>query len=391
MSVRGRVVARGVAVATVGVLVVSMLAPAARAEVTVTVVDGVLTIASDDAGDDVRVRCQGGDVTVNEAEPASGAASCASIVAIDFSGGAGDDAIDLSRLSAESFTALTSTTLNAGAGNDRITGSVFADAIAAGPGNDRVDPGGGTDAIVGGKGDDALSLRASGELDLSDEQLTHPGGSATLAGIDSAQVQAADLAVAVVFDASAFSGPVTLSGSGMDDVLVGGAEADRLSGGDGVDVLKGGAGDDLLDPGAGTGQKVLGGKGTDTLTLALDGAVTVRDGSVSGAVGADLSRVELVRASGGDGNDRIDSRGFSGVATLQGGDGNDVLIAGDGDDLVSGGPGDDRLTGGDGDDRISGEDGDDRLRGGAGDDRLNGGPGRDSCAGGPGTNTLTSC
>ena len=43
MSVRGRVVARGVAVATVGMLAMSMLAPAARAEVTVTVVDGVAT------------------------------------------------------------------------------------------------------------------------------------------------------------------------------------------------------------------------------------------------------------------------------------------------------------------------------------------------------------
>lgn len=410
MSARGRRMSRGISiVAAVLLSTLSTMATPARAEVTVSVVDGVLTITGDEAGDSVRIQCRGGNVLVNDVDPSTGPAPCSSIVAIEFTGGGGDDVIDLTRLSPETFTTLATTTLVGGQGDDRLTGGPFADTIDAGPGNDRIDPGAGSDVVEGGRGEDALSLRATGELALSDEMLTHAGGSSALAGIESAQVQAADSSTAVSFDASGFSGPVTLSGSDMDDTLIGGGGADRISGGEGSDSLRGGPGDDSLDPGPGSGQQVDGGKGSDTLTLPVDGDVTVTDGSLSGAVEAALSRIEILRVGGGDANDRIDAGGFTGAVFAQGGAGDDVIVTGDGDDAISGGAGNDRLNAGAGNDLISGEDGDDVLRGGAGndrmsggsgadvlrggagDDRLDGGAGRDTCLGGPGANSLVSC
>jgi len=136
----------------------------------------------------------------------------------------------------------------------------------------------------------------------------------------------------------------------------------------------------------------------------------------------------------GDGVDRIDfsavtaPRGIGGYASVEGGPGDDVLVAtaaeylygGDGDDtlvngLVRGGNGDDtilnaddglgeagddvitgtgdlergdRLLGGPGDDRISGGAGPDVAYGNSGDDRIAGGPGNDELYGGPGDDTI---
>jgi Ca2+-binding RTX toxin-like protein len=66
--------------------------------------------------------------------------------------------------------------------------------------------------------------------------------------------------------------------------------------------------------------------------------------------------------SAGAGDDVIDASGVTGGAiglTLDGGDGNDVLIGSEGDDILRGGPGDDVLIGGGGNDILDGGDGDD--------------------------------
>jgi hypothetical protein len=62
---------------------------------------------------------------------------------------------------------------------------------------------------------------------------------------------------------------------------------------------------------------------------------------------------------------------------LQGGEGDDLLLAGAGDDDLAGELGDDELSGGSGSDRLRGGAGDDTLEGGGGNDRLEGGPGVD--------------
>ena len=56
--------------------------------------------------------------------------------------------------------------------------------------------------------------------------------------------------------------------------------------------------------------------------------------------------------------------------SVDGGDGDDVLLGGDGNDVLLGGAGDDVLIGGGGDDMLDGGDGDDVLIGGDGNDTL---------------------
>ena len=105
-----------------------------------------------------------------------------------------------------------------------------------------------------------------------------------------------------------------LSGSHLDDRLVGRAGGDTLRGYAGDDVAAGGKGRDRIDLGSGD-DIARGGGGADFIVL----------GS-----GDD-------RANGGKGDDE-----------LQGGAGNDTLIGGAGRDTISGGPGSDLLAGGTG-------------------------------------------
>ncbi|MFV2065670.1 MAG: SdrD B-like domain-containing protein, partial [Pirellulales bacterium] len=113
----------------------------------------------------------------------------------------------------------------------------------------------------------------------------------------------------------------------------------------------------------------------------------------------------LVRA--GDGADEITFDGSVAVpVTMEGGDGDDILIGGQGPNTIRGGKGNDRITGGkladdlfgdegddvitgkDGDDTIEGGDGSDRIRGEGGNDTINGGEGDDDLSGGGGADTL---
>jgi len=75
-------------------------------------------------------------------------------------------------------------------------------------------------------------------------------------------------------------------------------------------------------------------------------------------------------------------------AELNGGAGDDRIVAGAGNDLLFGGDGHDRIWGRFGDDQVFGEDGDDWLFGGLGDDVLFGGDGNDVLFGGPGNDEL---
>ena len=172
-----------------------------------------------------------------------------------------------------------------------------------------------------------------------------------------------------------------LLGGGQRDMLFGDAGDDELFGGSGGDRLDGGLGDDRLDGGIGN-DRLLGGGGDDVL-LGRDG-----DDRLEGEAGNDVLR-------GGDGSDRL--IGGLGKDTLEGGDGDDMLSGDGGKDTLSGGDGDDRLDGGDqrdilygdgGDDALFGDGGSDRLLGGLGDDSLDGGAGNDYLSGDDGEDTL---
>lgn len=123
------------------------------------------------------------------------------------------------------------------------------------------------------------------------------------------------------------------------DILSGTAESDSLAGGDGIDQINGYGGDDLLDGGS-DDDHLYGGEGTDTIL-------------------------------GGDGDDM--AHGGQDDDTLLGGEGNDALHGNYGNDTLLGGAGLDSLFGGVGDDLVSGADdaGErDYLNGGDGDDTL---------------------
>ncbi len=70
------------------------------------------------------------------------------------------------------------------------------------------------------------------------------------------------------------------------------------------------------------------------------------------------------------GNDTIDASSVQRDTLLDGGDGNDILLAGNGNDVLLGGTGIDALTGGNGRDLLIGGLGNDGLLGGDGDDLL---------------------
>lgn len=137
---------------------------------------------------------------------------------------------------------------------------------------------------------------------------------------------------------------------GADNLLAIRGGDDRLEAGNGNDYADGGAGNDTLLGDAGN-DFLVGGAGNDTLL---------------GGAGSDIFE-------GGDDNDRLYSnievdtaaaiaQGRSQTGTMQkgdwlnGGKGDDALIAGADDDALFGGAGDDLLVGGAGDDVLDGDD-----------------------------------
>ncbi len=138
-------------------------------------------------------------------------------------------------------------------------------------------------------------------------------------------------------------GNETLNGSVVDDAIYGLSGTDNLNGFGGNDLLDGGTGYDYL----------FGGQGNDTLVAGNDA-----DGS---------------QQRGDEGDDSL--TGSGGSDRLEGSSGDDVLDGGSGSDLSYGGEGSDVLRGGDGNDTLDEEDSSgilsiDVIDGGAGDDTI---------------------
>ncbi|NVK33507.1 MAG: hypothetical protein HWE23_03445, partial [Rhodobacteraceae bacterium] len=213
---------------------------------------------------------------------------------------------------------------------------------------------------------------------------------------------------------------------GIDDVTgikdaVGGAGDDLFVSGPGDNRLEGGAGDDtfvlrpnsivgagaaprFIDLGDGTTREldisglagnadtVIGGADHDTIILEKgtgEGAVSDTTGKASrqkyldgietieGSDGDDVVMVYATYSSDNGGVTGITLDGKGGNDALGGTDQFDTLIGGDGDDLLSGLGGNDQLNGGSGNDELYGGAGVDTLRGGSGADKLFGGDGDD--------------
>ncbi|WCL53948.1 calcium-binding protein [Gimibacter soli] len=198
---------------------------------------------------------------------------------------------------------------------------------------------------------------------------------------------------------------LTLGGKGNDLVYLGKGNdvawagngdtgRDTLYGESGNDVLAGGAGDDMLYGGTG-GDTLYGGAGDDKIYGKLPGKPD-RDQANAIWAGNGNDYIEAGSAGdvigGGQGNDTL--IGNVGADTLYGGaganGGNDLIEAGGGDDRVFASNGTDTVLGGDGNDTLYGGDMDDVLDGGDGADFLYGGTGDDVIAGGDGDDTIQS-
>jgi Ca2+-binding RTX toxin-like protein len=318
-----------------------------------------------------------------------------------------------------------------GSGSDLLDGNRGADTARMGSGNDTFqwDPGDGSDTVDGQDGSDALQFNGSNigeEMTVSAtgdrvrftrnvaavvmnlgtiERVT----ARTLGGADNVTVD--DLAGTPVklvdVDEGAFDG--TGDGS-KDNVIVNGTDkADKLTAGSpepGTALISGMAakvqvdkaeftqdlvtvngrsGDDtIVSDVTVTGPAAIvanGDEGTDTakyLGSAADDSVFVA------AVGTDIARVGTASTSGLDvsagteetlvqtvgGNDRVSGQnGVSGAShfTIDGGEGEDVLLGTDGDDKLIGGTGDDLLDGNRGSDTALGNGGNDHFQWDPGD------------------------
>jgi len=148
-------------------------------------------------------------------------------------------------------------------------------------------------------------------------------------------------------------------------------------------VVKALGGNDLIDLAKSpVGATVDAGDGNDVvLGTALADVVTAGKGNDYVFAGA--GNDSLV---GGDGNDVL--LAAAGNDTVTGGAGNDLISGGAGNDSLHGDAGNDLLLGDAGDDQLFGDAGNDRIFGGAGNDKVDGGDGTD-IAGKQGTDTFT--
>jgi Ca2+-binding RTX toxin-like protein len=232
---------------------------------------------------------------------------------ITITGSPGPDSVEGS-----CFFSLLPLTMDAGAGNDRLTIGCAGGNIELGPGDDDLAmafriAAAGTNLVRGGDGDDRI-------VGIADADTFQAG-----AGRDFLR-----------------------SGDG-DDTLDGGVGNDVLEGENGADTLTGGAGRDTLDGGPGT-DSISGGDGHDTVTyeeraapliVTLDGAANDGEAGENDVVAGDIEDV-----IGGTGDDTI--TGSPDANEIDGGDGGDVIDGGGGRDLIDAGSGNDRVTSRDG-------------------------------------------
>ncbi|MET0818595.1 MAG: calcium-binding protein, partial [Solirubrobacteraceae bacterium] len=257
--------------------------------------------------------------------------------------------------------ALIKITVDGGTGNDQLLGSNGVDVILGGDGNDfadgqqgndtgflgagndtfQWDPGDGNDVIEGQDGSDAMVFNGSA---INERMEAAANGGRVRFTRDIANI-VMDLNDVETIDARLLGG--------TDQLIVG-----DLSGTDVTDVESDLAQFGGADDGAADTVIVDATNGEDVLTVAASGTTAQALGaaartSITGA-GPGVDRL-TVRALAGD--DVVDASGVPAGAillTLDGGNGDDVLLGGAGDDTLLGAAGDDVLIGGPGNDALDG-------------------------------------
>jgi Ca2+-binding RTX toxin-like protein len=314
------------------------------------------------------------------------------------------------------------------AGVDLLFGSLGADLLHGGDDDDTLHGGTGADELRGGAGIDHLFGDEGADRlfgDSGDDWLYGGVESDELSGGAGADQLFGEAGHDLLFGYGWLLDPLG-NQVGNNEVPDGG---DELFGGDGNDQLFGGQGGDLLEGGLGA-DRIDGQSGEDRIRFAVtlvdvNGADDLAGGphrdliEITGTDEADDLRleqigpgqfrvqrrnptsgeltatfvfslpesplerdIELLRVSGGGGDDVIRASGTFNVNQVQ-------LYGGQGDDLLEGSTGDDMLLGGAGNDTLLGHAGRDELHGGADDDTLDGGAGSDALYGEAGNDTLS--
>ncbi len=265
----------------------------------------------------------------------------------------GDDVIDATSLEADGI----QLTMNGGLGADVFLGSEGNDLVNGGDGNDLALMGAGDDTFVWNPGDDNDVLEGQAGFDTLDFNGSNVAENMTIASNGGRVLFFRDVA-SVTMDLNDVE-HVDLATLGGADTLV----VNDLSGTDLVqlDVHVGtanGAGDAQADT-----VIVNATADDDVIQIFASGGTLVVLGLAAQVVidgfDATLDRL-VVNALGGD--DVIEASGVAAdqlQLTLNGGDGNDIVIGGAGNDVLVGGAGDDVLLGGDGIDVIDGGEGSD--------------------------------
>jgi VCBS repeat-containing protein len=260
-------------------------------------------------------------------------------------------------------------------GNDVIRGSAGNDTISAGAGDDVitfVGTANGHDSIDGGDGNDEIrALSNNAVIGLSALSNVETISGQAFTGVKILGSAAGDL---LDFTNVVLTGITNIDGAAGNDTITGSGDADTITGGTGNDVLSGGGGNDTFLVSGATGTDSYdGGAGNDAIrATAANTTLTL----------ASLSSVETI-TSGGFSNFRIlgtalgDNLDFSavtltGVASIDGGAGNDTLIGSAAADTIIGGSGNDSMEGGSGDDLflVATSAGNDTIKGGAGTDTV---------------------
>ena len=381
-----------------------------------------LTFVTPNAGDDISVTSSGGTTEI------IGTSGGVGFESIGFSGiptltidaatnGVGGDADSVTFASNLTDSLITSLSVNTGDGADTIDASAISSVginVDAGAGDDTITGTQMDDGLVGGDGTDQVVDTAAGSLTLTDTELA-AGDTDTLDGIEVARLFGSSGADS--FDASAFSGSVEadlyggndvfLGGSGDDiargnsgnDLLVGNGGHDRLIGGSHIDTLEGGDGNDLLrgqggrdDLSGDDGNDTLDGGGSADMTREVGtGGFTATDTSLVGAGNDTLVGLERVVLNAGDGGVVVDLTEFHGnTSVVYLGSGNDIFRGSIGHDKVIGFAGRDQLFGNGGSDTLRGSGGRDILDGGSGNDFLYGQGSVDKLTGGLGDDFLNA-
>jgi Ca2+-binding RTX toxin-like protein len=258
----------------------------------------------------------------------------ASLDALVIDGGAGNDTIDASRLNAGQV----NLTINGGTSNDTLIGSAGDDTFVWNPGD-------GSDTVDGRAGNDTLVFNGANiaeNIDISANgshvRLTRDIGGVVM-----------DVNGTETLDVNARGGQdmVTvndLTGTDVNQVNIDLGVNGAPDGAADTVVINATSGDDVIT--------ISGDNGNITVHM-VDEAGVVRDVTISNSEAANDRLV--INGLGGD--DIIDAAGLAAGSiqlTINGGDGNDILIGSPGNDTLTGGPGDDTLVGNGGVDILDG-------------------------------------